>query len=559
MAQVPVTQGPRVQQAGIPGVRVNNDAPLESFGGGAGNAEVFKSIGNVGLEASKVYEEEKKKADDSATTEYYAKLAQKKQQLFWDPKSGVMTQKGSNSFTAPETYGKQFDDYADELEKSLSGTQIAMAKKIRMKEKLEFDGQILHHVSQESDKYQDETVKSGIMAARNDAILNYNNPGAVDDKIRLQESIYHQTATGKPAALVEVEMKDIRSKTHFAVIDRMLDNGSDIQAKQYFEKVKDQLTGPDVDTVEKNLKAGTLAGESQRTSDQIFNSSRTMEDALTKALAIQDPKLRDETERRVKDRFAMKQLAIKNQEEQNSKSAGNIIDQTGNTDNIPRSVWNTFSVSDKSSLEAYAKHKREGTQPVTDWNQYYNLKTMASSPEMRSEYQRINLMKYRSNLADAEFKELVNAQEGLRKGDDKTAKLLDGVRTDAEIVNNALKQAGVDPNSKDETEATQINSFRRQVDEKVIAVQQASGKKINSVELQKITDSLIVEGVTSKGWLWDTKKRKFELNPGEKLQFRLGDIPAQEKALIEQTLQRRGIPVTDDKILELYSRKAGAP
>jgi hypothetical protein len=77
--------------------------------------------------------------------------------------------------------------------------------------------------------------------------------------------------------------------------------------------------------------------------------------------------------------------------------------------------------------------------------------------------------------------------------------------------------------------------------------------------MQKIVDGLMIQGITEKGWLWDTKKRKYQLQPGEKMLFKIDDVPGTEKAKIEDALRRKGIPVSNEKILELYSRKAGAP
>lgn len=559
MPSVPVEQRQN-QVGGIAAPRVNTlptEAPIEAFGGGSSQAAVGKAFSGAVGAVGKIAEEERQKANDTVTTDYYAKLAQKKQELFWDPKVGVMTKKGKDSFAAVDEYGKQFEDYANELEKDMNAEQVAMAKRIRAKEGMEFNGQIMRHVSQESQEYQKNTVSAGITAARNDAILNYNDPAAIQDKIKLQEAIYQQTASGKPAALVEVEMKDLRSKTHSAVIDRMLDNGSDLQAKQYYDQVKGDLSGPDIDTVEKNLRSGILVGEAQRQSDSIFASSpNSMGEALGKARQIEDPKLRDETTKRVKDLFDLKKAAESQRDEENHQRAGNIIDQTGDTDKIPRSIWNQFSVAEKSSLDAYAKHRKMGTEPATKWEEYYNLKTMAATPALRNEFLQTNLMKYRNDLGNTEFKELISAQQSLRKGDDKTVKLLDGYRSDSEIVNTALKEAGVDTSSKAGTEEfKKVALFRRQVDERVVSLQERTGKKVSNADIQSITDNLMVEGVTEKGWFWDTKKRAFEVQPGEQLEVAIKDVPAKERAKIEQALRNRGIAPTDAKIVELFMRK----
>lgn len=546
------------QIGGIPGggafPQFSSNAPGESFGGGRALERMNQGFDQIGHGMGELAKKEREKADDAATTEYYVKLAQKKQELYYGA-NGVVKKKGKDSFAALDDYGKQFDEFANSIEQGMSPAQIAMAKKIRMKERLEFDGQIMRHVAQESEQYQDQNVKSGIAVARQDAVLS-GDPKTVEEKIRLQEAIYQQTASGKPPALVEAEMKDIRGKTHFAVIKSLVDKGQDMAAKAYYDKVKGELYS-DTDEADRLMKAGVLAGESQRKSDAIFASSKTMESAFSEAAKIADPQLRDETTKRLKDLYSMKNLMEKDREEHNARFAANILDQTGNTDRIPRSLWNTFSPSERAQLESYAKHKREGTEPATNWGTYYNLKTQAADPRLRSEFMRINLMQYRNVLSNAEFKELVNAQEGLRKGDEKTEKLLDGVRTNQEIINTALKKAGIDPESDKEKDADQYGLFRQKVDERVVALQSQTGRPVSSKELTEIVDDLMIQGITEKGWIFDTKKRKFQLEPGQKLEFKIDQVPLAERQKIEAALKKRGIAVTDDKVLDLYTRKAG--
>lgn len=550
MPTVPVQR--QVDVGGLPSTRVSMDAPIEAFGGGQAAANVTRA-GNALID---IVSQEKEKADTAWSTEYYAKLAQKKQELFWDTTNGVITKRGKDSFSAPDTYGKQFDDYADSLETDISASQKAMARKIREKEKTEFNGQILRHVSGESLKYQDESSKAAMMVARNDAVLGYGDDAITQDKIKLQEAAYLQTASGKPPALVELEMRDIKSKTHRAIIERMLDNNDDINAQKHFEKYKADFTGSDIDDVEKSLKDGVLLGSSQRKSDEIFSSTNNLGAALDEARKIEDPKLREETTRRVKDRYAMKKLAQDQENESNHQLAGNILDKTGDTDKIPRNIWNKFTVAEKSSLASYAKNKREGKDVVTDWESYYDLKTMASTPETKNKFLQTNIMTMRDKLGNTEFKELINLQASLRKGDPKAEKLLDGYRTDSDIIHTSLKEAGINPSAKPgSAQAVQVSQFKRSLDQKVISFQEATGKKPNSKDLQGMVDELMVKSISSKGIFFDSKKRLFELEPGQKPSVEFSDIPSSERNKIESVLRARKIPVTEDRIVSLYNRK----
>ncbi len=547
-----------VQEKPLPAARVTTDAPsLEAFGGGASALAVGQETQRLGDLSYKLAEAEKAKADDIATIEFQTKLSSKKQELFWDPKTGAFGRKGKDALGAREDYGSQFDKYADDLEKGLSSnTQREMARKIRMKERLELDGQIEHHTFGEMQTFQKQTVQAGIATARNDGILNYSDPAKVQDSIRLQEALIYQDAAGKPPAMLQYEIETARSKTHSEVVTRMLDNGQDLTAKAHFEQNRAMFTGEDAAKMEKSLKEGSLRGESQRQSDAILAKHSDMQSALAEAKQVQDPHIRDAVTERVKDEFGLRKVAETQRVESLYKNAADIIDKTGNVDQIPPAQWSQFPLSDRAALKAYAKNRREGTQPETSWGDYYGLKIQASNPQGREEFKKMNLMPYRPIMADAEFKDLITLQTGLRNGDEKAGKALDGFMTDQQIVNDSLLAAGIDSTpTAGKKDATRVMNFRRQVDVQVRAVQERTGKKATNEEVQSIVDNLMVKGVTEEHWYGNKKKPAFELADGEKLDLTVKDIPKGDRAKIEEALKRRNIAVTEDKILDLYSRK----
>ncbi len=547
----------QVEQKALPNVRVETRVPEEAFGGGPSFDGVIQQSQRLASQSGQIFQQQKEKADDLATIEYQTKLSSKKQELFWDPKSGAFGRKGKDALGAREEYGTQFDKYADDLEKGLgSEDQRAMAKKIRMKERLDLDGQIERHTFGEVQTFQEQTVKAGVATARNDGVLNYADPGKINNSVRLQEALIYQNAAGKPAALVQLEIQDARSKTHSEVVNRMLANGQDLTAKAHFEKNRDMFTGEDAEHLEKALKEGSLRGESQRQSDAILARTSDMPTAMAKAKAIQDPQVRDAVSERLKSEFGIKKQAQDQRVENLHRLATDIIDKTGNVDKIPPTTWSQFSLSERSQLKSYAKMRREGTEPETDWNDYYGLKMMASTPAGKDDFKNMNLLVYRNKMADSEFKEITNLQTGLRNGDEKATKTLDGFQTDQQIVNDSLLSAGIDATPKpDSNEAPKVANFRRQVDIQVRQIQERTGKKATNEEVQGVVDNLMVKGVTEKGWFWDTKKRAFEVGAGEKLEVNIKDIPKADRAKIEDALKRRNIAVTEEKILEVYSRK----
>ena len=559
MPTVPTYSNPQVRQQGLPNARVNTEgASLEAFGGGESTARLGQATQGLGKQAFDLVLQEKQKADEARATDAYQQTVSLKNDLFWNPQKGAMTKKGKDAFGVVDEYTTEFDKGANDIESELENEdQKALYRRMRGREKQELEGLLTKHTYQESQNYESETVKSTLATQQQDAVLNYTQPGKVQESIKMQQALIQSNGAkqGKPPELVDLEMKKAVSDTHTAIVNRMLANGQDMTAKQYYEGNKDQFDAKDITLVEKAVEEGSIRGESQRQSDQIVAKAQDMPTALANARAIEDPKLRDATTERIKDFYSSQKVAERNAVEDLHRKATDIIDKTGNVDHIPPAQWAQFSLSERASLKSYAKLRREGTEPATNWDDYYSLKTLASTGATKDQFLKINLMEYRPKMSDTEFKEMTSLQASLRKGDENADKLLDGYRTDSMIVNDALAEAGIDPTPKPGTPSSlQVNTLRKQVDDQIRLVQQQTGKKASNEEVQKIVDGLMVKGVTKKGWLFDTKKRAFELEPGERLEIQAKEIPRGEKSKIQEALRRKNLPVTDQSVLELYRR-----
>lgn len=551
---------PKVQEQALPGVRLSADAPLSAFGGGEAVAGAQKAAQNLGDLTMRFAMEEKKKADDLATQKAYADLVRSAQNLFYDPKEGALARRGQAAMGAVDEFGKKFDDTASKIEETLSNDdQKNIFRKMRLRERTEFDGNLQRHTFQEIQKFDDETTESGLAVQRDKAVLNYQSPGAVASALSLQKALIqsHAERTGKPVEWIAEKTREVESGTHTAILNRMLSNGQDMAAKGYFEQVRGALNARDVVAAEKAVHEGVTRGESQRQATEIMRTTGgNLRSALDVARKIEDADVQAATVNEIKIRHGENEKIKQEYEENRFKSAANAVEAT--KQRPAEMVWNQLSLQERNALDNRIEQLRKGISPETDWDNYYTLKTMASSSSTRDEFLKTNLMVYRPVMANAEFKELIDLQTGLRKGDEKAEKVLDGFRSDNQIVNDTLAAAGIDPTPKPGTPAAQkVNLFRSKVDEQVRAVQQKSGKKATNEELQSIADNLITEGITKKGWFWDQKKRVFELAPGEKVEFSIKDVPRAERAKIEDALRRRNIPVSDEKILELYSRKQG--
>jgi hypothetical protein len=553
MPSVPLYGGPQVREAAAPNVKIGADTSLATFGGGNATEGLFKASAGLLDAVAKAKDD----ADEATAKAAANNLKKIKTDLLWSPQTGALSQQGENAFGIIDKYGSDFKAKADELSKGLSNENQRRYFKTHFdSENNDLHDSLSKHMFKETEKFADDQSESLISNYRNDAILNYNDPNKIRSAMESQDSEIFNYAKrkGLPSSWVQAKIQDSESKTHLGVVQAYLSSDQDQIAKQYFEANQSGFTAGDKQSIMKSLEEGTLRGESQRLSDSIFaQHNESMSSALAETRKIKDPKLRDETMRRVEANFAMKSRAEREDSENLHIKALNQIDQTGQfaIDKIPG--WERFTVGERKSLESYAEMKSKGQEPKTDWVTYYDKMQLAQNPETKDAFLQENLMKYRGSLADAEFKQLVGLQSGLRKNDPKADKLLDGYRSDSMIVNDALSAAGFKTGSSaSDKDKEAVSKVRRMVDGEIVKLQTSTGKKASNEEVQKIVDSLMLKGkVKGSGWLWDDTKRVFELSPDDAAAF-MPEVPDDEKKSIEASLKKKGQSVTDENIVKMY-------
>jgi hypothetical protein len=125
-----------------------------------------------------------------------------------------------------------------------------------------------------------------------------------------------------------------------------------------------------------------------------------------------------------------------------------------------------------------------------------------------------------------------------------------------EIITNSLTLYGIDTSTKaDKATKNAVAELYRLVDTRVQAQATLTGKKPTNDDVQVIVDGILSTSRTTPGSWWglvplngvsfrSTTKRLIDLTPA--------DIPATERAQIEDSLRRHGLPVSDQTVLDVY-------
>jgi hypoxanthine phosphoribosyltransferase len=555
MPKVPVYEQGQVNVARTPDVGQGAKFSAEAVGGGAGNA--VNAVLDTAPMISKIYQEQKQKADQIAVSEADAKLAKLETDLLFNPKTGALNSRGKNSFDVGVVTNDEYQKSSQAILDTLSNDDQKLAfKKIALDRGGNVDRALNRHMSQESIRYDTEVTTSLVKNEQDAAIQNYADPGRVAQSLKKQEQTLREFANrnGISDESLQQQLVKAKSETHENVLNRMLSNDQDLGAMSYFKKYKNDIDPERLARIEQTLDVSSSRILSQRKVDEFIDKGLSMGAAYEEAEKVKDPKLREAVEQRISRQYAIKENAEKDALEKTHVNALNILDQTKDINEVIKNMpneWNSFDVTKRNSLIEYAKKKTEGRDVTTDPAAFYELKLMSSAKDTRDEFISMDLTRYRNKLSDKDWRDLVGDQTALRNKDGRVEAKLDGFMSQQKVISEGFEKAGF--NKKDKNELFRYNFI---IDQEIATQAQTLGRKLNNEEVRKVVNDYTLDVVTKENKFWfDSKKKLFELNSDEIKTIKYKDIPSSDKLMAEQALRKKGLPVTEDRVRQLFINK----
>lgn len=412
------------------------------------------------------------------------------------------------------------------------------------------------HGAQEFQQYDTQNTEAALQNRRNDAVTHNTDPLLIGQSLAESHdliTLYGQRNGWSPEQMQE-KQASVGSAIHAGVIQSLSDGGSDLAAKDYFTAHKSELVESDLLKTERVVKESSVKGESQRQRDIIVKTATNMTDAIAQARQIKDPDVQEATERLVRNDFIEKAAALRDQREQLMQDAANIVERSHSFDAIPTSKIALMTVQERESLRGYAEKLSGGGTVKTDLPTFYNLETMATTPETRDKFLQLDLNQYKSKLSPSDFEEMAKLQGSVRKGEEKPLKQL---YTNQQTVTGVIKQAMIGVDKKGKTlNAGLVAQFRDAVRQQTDQFEANNGRMPTAEETKKIANELATQHVVERaGRFWGTNQedvRTFQMAPGEVPILSIRDVPTQAKQQIRNALTNRGKPVTDQAIVDEY-------
>lgn len=535
-----------IQERGAPVGQVQENYGVDSFGGGQAAKGVYD-------EASSIFDKYKKDADQAAVLEADKKLTDLETKLLHDPNGGALNKRGKDTFGLPDTINEEYKKEVEKVTAGLNGTVQKQAfAKMAQDRGLSINRTIDRHVSAEISAYDDQQSEAYVAGERDAALLNYRDKGRAEESIQRQELAIRTYGSrhGMSEEAINQKLAETKSGTYTSIIQLHVDKKQDGEAQAYYDSVKDKLTGKDNAHLEKILEVSNTLGYAQRFADDIEKKGMTAEQARKEVMNIQDPKKREAARDHVNQMFSDKHKAEEVDYQTKSSQAMKYVQQGKD---IPPSLVPQLKPSDQAHLATHLKNVREGNLVATDIKTYADLNYMAANPATRDEFMRLPISsdpKYLNTLDAGAREYFIKKQADLVSG--KGQKELDGLFTNQQLLTNTLDSLKI---KHSDPKAAQL---KFKADEEYQDFIETNGRKPTNAEMKNMVNDLTAEVVTSKGFLWDSTSRRFELSYEDQQKSlgvkKIDDVPDDRRKEIESALKMNNKTYNSNDIVMLYNK-----
>lgn len=556
--RVPTYEGGQAREVPTNFGRVSPEAPAGAFGLGGQNEQISRAVNRFASGVGEIAAKAERDADQLQLQDYEARLTELQTRIQIESENRYKGKESAGSLGFAEA---EWQKGTSELSKMLSNDrQRRAAQGVNVGRFAQLNRHLQFYTAGEIKKYETESTENFLKVQRDNALLNYQSPEDVDLAVANQEKALFDFAerNGLPDEWLQQRGQEARSQTYASVIGRMVNNGEDLMASNFFKSVKKQMTGEDAARVEKLVEESSINREAQRRVDAMMSKNLSMAEMFEESRKIKDTRLRDETNQRIRADIGLRDAA---REEESNLRFDRIADavEAGKGLIHPRDQnmeeWLALDNTQRNAIDARIKQLRAGTEAAPGGDRYYDLRLMAANPEMRGKFMRTDLRRYRAEVTNTEFEALIDLQTKMLNGDDRAKARNDQFSTKTQVQDSVLQSIGLSGKLNDEKKE-QVRLFRATFDQRLQALEEKEGRIPTTQDYWDIANTLGTEVVTSPGMFFDTKKRLFEITGNEEIDVDVDDIPLDERRKIEAALNRAGYEVTDEMIVEAFLLKA---
>lgn len=378
---MPVVPGPRIATSPLPGAKLSPGAPSAAFG-----VPTAPDLSAPIALLSQIDQQARKEADETAYIATDNQLHDLKGRI----RAAVEEKfRGLNALGATDYAREAWQKgTADILSAAPGGDHVKLAmQRAAATHWGDLDSALTSYAHAEFKNGQAKEFAGAVDNRLADAVANYADPAlrqaALDQGIAVITGYAQHNGWGQDETRQRIT--DFTSAAHMRVMDRMLANDQDLQAAAYLKAHRDELSGKDLVDAERTVGEGSLRGTSQRESDRITQKATSLNAGLAEAAKIEDPRVRDATEARIRRVFADRAAADRQDRELAYEEAGVTLEKTGSVDKIPPRTWLKLSVTERESLQ-HREDQIRHPKDVGDEDAYLHQVSLATLPNTRAQF-----------------------------------------------------------------------------------------------------------------------------------------------------------------------------
>lgn len=260
---------PNAPQAG--GLSPEVVSPTEASLPGRQMQELGNATQAAGQSGSGVAVDMQQQANQVRVADAINQARQRANDLTYNPDYGYANLKGAqaldrpNGVALPEEYGQRLQQGMGEIGNGLANDQQKRMFALQAGDiATGFSGDVERHMLGEFRTYHMSVAQGAQKLSEQDAQLNWNNPGKIDQAINgtvdpqtgqrfggIRQSVYQQAlVSGMSANEADAAMNQAVSAVHEKVVQSALQNNNPTYAMQYFGKYKNEMTGDGILTVQ---------------------------------------------------------------------------------------------------------------------------------------------------------------------------------------------------------------------------------------------------------------------------------------------------------------------
>lgn len=496
---------PDVSPEPVSSVHFSADVTPTTLGGGPGIEQQVRESQGIASDVAEIATFEKIRADQAKVDNAQSKSLAYKEDLLYNPETGVLGSKGEDSVEAHQEGITKLKKYLNNVSSTLEGDEQkgpfnkwaqSLAGVTNQTMMSHVDTQLAVHRKNVFENIQEQSAAG--------AALNNGNPDAIDfyrNTANQAALNYARDSRMDPDATRQI-VRDTNDKTQIGVINGMLKYATYDDAKNYLDENKDNISLKAQEVIQKTMVEGYLRHQAILAANDAHAKHPDSEtDALAALNKISNPDVLDLARKKLSADYAQDRQAIKNDQDQIFLEMQEMVNKKGLTDPVdrrnavPESKWNMLTGEQRRAIE------KGGSMDVTSIRKWADFDQMRKDGTLKDLSQADFMTKFTPYFSPEDAKQALNAWSAASKGganDPKAAR----DQSIAQSIDQSLTTAGVihaDPKLRHDKEKMLLKQAGDDIHRQIVEFQSANnGKQPKPEELQKIIDKHTIDTIGQK-------------------------------------------------------------